>query len=95
MQTPSCVFVGIAQTWFARVLRDGTSLAVAGAFTPFREVGLFHVQQLLAEEDLARGQDGQDAASKIIGGFNEVVAYPDVAPGFAGLVDAGIKVGLL
>jgi hypothetical protein len=95
MQSPRCLRVGLAQTWFARVLRDGTSLAVAGAFAPFKEVGLFHAQQLLAEENLAQGQDGQEAASNIIAGFNEVVAYPDVGPGFAGLVDAGVKVGLV
>lgn len=68
------------QTWFARVLRDGTSLAVTNKYAPFREIGALHLRQLLSEKAAGRqdssggGAGAGPAAQGPHGDFSQAAA---------------------
>jgi 2-haloacid dehalogenase len=73
--------------WFIRFLRDGIAMDAAGAFKPFADVAGATLAAVMAEAGLEpRGP----AVASVIAGFAELPAYPDAAPAFALLRDAGI-----
>lgn len=80
---------GQMDVWFARILRDGFAAAAAGGFAAFADLARHHLQVLLE----AQGAESSDESFEhVIGGFEQVVAHPDVEPGLRRLADAGVPV---
>lgn len=73
--------------WFARILRDGFAAAAAGTFAAFPDLARHHLAVLLDEHDEAVTDDRLD---RVIDGFTQVHAHPDVQPGLQRLADAGV-----
>lgn len=70
--------------FFARTLRDGMALTLAGEAPPFSEIA----RAALAT---TTGHTLDDAAvDHVLSGFAELPAHPDVEPAFALLADAGV-----
>lgn len=84
--------VGLAgqlDVWFARILRDGFAAAAAGGFAAFADLARHHLQVLL-ESQGATSSD--ETVEHVLGGFEQVVAHPDVEPGLQRLAEAGVAV---
>lgn len=74
--------------WFARLLRDGFALEIAGRFESFQTVAESSLRVLLDQQGLA------DAGAKIpdiLSGFSELQPHPDLAPAVRKLRGAGIR----
>lgn len=73
--------------WFAVTLREGFALAAAGDERPFPEVAAAALAEVLS----ARGLPvPDDAADRILSGFDELEPHPDVRPALQALADAGV-----
>jgi 2-haloacid dehalogenase len=79
----------LLDAWFARTLRDGMALSLAGDFQPFPAVARAALQGAtrfrMEEEDI----------DHVMAGFAELPAHPDAAPAMDLLADAGITVACL
>ncbi|GAA3929366.1 haloacid dehalogenase type II [Actinomadura viridis] len=75
----------LLETWFARTLRDGMALGLAGDFEPFR---------IVAESALrAVGgyRIGEPAIEHVLDGFAALPAHPDLEPALRRLAEAGVR----
>lgn len=70
--------------WFARTLRDGFALAASEKHKPFVEVA----------RNALTGLAGR-APDEVMGGFRELVAWPDAAPAMEAANRAGLRVATL
>jgi 2-haloacid dehalogenase len=75
---------GAVPLWFARILRDGSGLAVHGQFAPFAEIALAQLRALRPEISDQRVAD-------VVATFHQLDPYPDVAPALRWLRDAGVR----
>jgi len=75
--------------WFARLLRDATALTLTGVYKPFPEVARGTLAVMLTAAGVKPTADRLDA---VLAGFGELPAHPDVAPAFARLRDAKMRV---
>ncbi len=83
---------GQLDVWFARILRDGFAAAAAGGFAAFADLARHHLHVLLE----AQGAEAPDETFEhVLGGFEQVVAHPDVEPGLQRLADAGVAVATM
>jgi 2-haloacid dehalogenase len=81
-------------TWFAATLRDGISLAAAGAYADFQDVARAALRsQLAGVSDLRRQLE--DAAEYVLEGVAKLSPHPDVAPGLRRLRERGIRAATL
>ena len=81
-------------TWFAATLRDGISLAAAGAYADFRDAARGALRwHLSGVAQLHRPVD--EAAEHVLEGIAELSPHPDVAPGLRRLHEHGIRVATL
>lgn len=69
---------------FARLLRDGMALTLAGTPRPFGAVAR------AALRTTTGNTLSEDAVQHVLGGFAELPVHPDVEPAFAALADAGV-----
>ncbi|CAL8462701.1 g2234 [Coccomyxa elongata] len=86
--------------WFARTLRDGKALALTRHFSTLKEVGGFQLKSLILEqrkegEEKPSQEELERAVATVIGGFDEVEAWPDVRPGLEAINKAGVKVATM
>ncbi|MFF5263914.1 haloacid dehalogenase type II [Actinomadura viridis] len=75
----------LLETWFARTLRDGMALGLAGDFEPFR---------IVAESALrAVGgyRVGEAAVEHVLDGFAALPAHPDLEPALRRLAEADVR----
>ena len=72
------------------VLRDGIATAASGAFAPFRDIGSYHLLDMLKQA--AVPGDHQKAVQTVLSGFDEAKCIDDVAPAFKRIHAKGIKV---
>jgi 2-haloacid dehalogenase len=79
---------GLAQLWFAALLRDGFALTAAGAGERFATLGREGLYAMLGGVDLDRDLDA--AVEHVLGGFAELDVHPDVPDGVRGLSAAGL-----
>ena len=75
----------LLERWFDRLLRDGMALTLAGDYANFPAVGA------AALKTLARGDLDDDTIARVLAGFHELPAHPDVEPAMRALSDAGIS----
>lgn len=74
--------------WFARSLRDGFALAATPAFTKFRNVLAFNLDELAAQEAIDLSSERRDA---LLAGFAKLPPYEDTAPAYRLLHEAGFR----
>lgn len=79
------------QLWFAMVLRDGIAATAAGKFAAFKDIGAFHLRQMLAAQGVS-ADTAESTAQHILGAFLEAPPMPDAGPALEQLHAAGIKV---
>ena len=79
----------LAPTWFASVLRDGFALAATGTQASFASIAEGVLRCLLAST--APAGDADDAVAHVLSGFTSLPLHPDVVPGVAALVGAGLR----
>lgn len=72
------------ELFFARLLRDGMALTLAGTPRPFGDVAR------AALRTTAGHTLSDDAVEHVVAGFAELPLHPDVEPGLAALADAGV-----
>ena len=72
------------------VLRDGIATAASGAFAPFKDVGSYHLLNMLKQAGVSG--DHQKAVQTVLSGFDEAKCIDDVAPAFKRIHAKGIKV---
>ena len=77
------------ELWFARVLRDGFGVALAGGLAPFPDVARHHVRVLAEQRGLVVDDDAVDT---VIAAFDEVEPHADVDAGLRRAHDAGLQV---
>jgi 2-haloacid dehalogenase len=77
----------LLEAWFAATLRDGFAITAAGAYPAFRDVATGALRPLL----VAHGIDSADAVGRVLSGFSELPAHPDVAPGLRRIHDHGVR----
>lgn len=75
--------------WFARAVRDGMALGAAGGYKPFREV------MGNALQDVTGHGVAQQDIDHVLEGWEQLPAYPDVAPALQRLSDAGVRLACL
>lgn len=75
------------ELWFARVLRDGFAVGLAGGLATFPDLARHHVRVLAEQRGLVVDDVQVDA---VIAGFERVEAHPDVADGLRRARDAGV-----
>ena len=75
------------ELWFARVLRDGFAVALAGGFAAFPDLAAHHVRLLAHQRGLPATDEMVDT---VLAGFGEVGPHDDVAPGLRRARDAGL-----
>lgn len=75
--------------WFARALRDGFAASLAERFVPFRETAMAALQSLAAELEL---DPGASAIERVLDGFAELPAWPDLKPALELARDRGAVV---
>lgn len=76
------------EIWFARLLRDAFALDATGVYQPFRAVAEAALTGCF-EDHLGHAPEAT-AIARVIDGFAELDAHPDVAPALARLAAAGI-----
>lgn len=74
-----------AQLFFARTLRDGMALTLAGDAPPFGEVARAALRTLAAELST-------EAAEHVLGGLRELPPHPDVEPALLAMTRARVPV---
>lgn len=79
----------VAATWFAGVLRDGISLAAAGAYAPFADIAAESLRGLSRRH--APAADAGESARHIMAGFTALDVHPDVVAGVTALSDLGLR----
>ena len=77
------------EIWFARLLRNAFALDTSGTYKSFGEVARGTLEVLLVESECSAAAPALDQA---LGGFSELTAYPDVAPAFQLLHEAGVRI---
>ena len=77
------------ELWFARVLRDGFAVALAGGLATFPDLARHHTRVLAEQRGLVLGDD---AVEEVIAGFGQVEPHPDVPVGLRRAHDAGLEV---
>ncbi len=80
---------GQSEVWFARILRDGFAATAAGGFAAFPDLARHHLTVLLQD---AAQEVSDERLDRVIDGFSEVSAHPDVRPGLRRLADADVTV---
>ncbi|MBN9119505.1 MAG: haloacid dehalogenase type II [Planctomycetes bacterium] len=80
------------EEWYARLLRDAAALDITGVYRPFRQVAAGTLEAMLA--DAGKKADGERAEA-FLSAFSELPAYPDAAPAFQRLTEAGVRVLVL
>jgi 2-haloacid dehalogenase len=78
---------GQLELWFTRILRDGFAAAAAGGFARFEDLATHHLLDLLRRRDLP---PSEAAVRRVLSGFDQVVAHPDVPAALGALRDAGV-----
>lgn len=80
---------GLMRTWFAAVLRDGISLAAAGATARFADIARDDLRGMLGP---AVGPERVEAAAEqVMAGFAGLDVHADVRPGVGALADLGLR----
>ncbi len=77
------------ELWFARVLRDGFAVALAGGLATFPDLARHHVRVLAEQRGLVVDDDAIDG---VIAAFQEVEPHEDVPAGLQRAHDAGLQV---
>lgn len=81
---------GVAlEVWFARLLRNAFALDASGTYSSFGEVARGTLEVLLVESGCLVAAPALDQALE---GFSELPAFPDVAPTFQLLQEAGVRI---
>ena len=80
---------GAMQGWFASFLRDAMALEITGVYKPFKEVANATLQSALARDGV---EPTPDIVQRVLAGFGELPAHPDVRPAFQALRDAGVRI---
>jgi hypothetical protein len=78
------------QLWFTSVLRDGLATGASGSFAPFKDIGVYHLHQMLRKAGISG--DHNQAVQMIMSGFDDATCMADVAPAFKQMHAKGIKV---
>lgn len=78
------------QLWFTTVLRDGLATGASGSFAPFKDIGVYHLHQMLRKAGISG--DHNKAVQTILSGFDDATCMADVAPAFKQMHAKGIKV---
>lgn len=79
----------LAHPWFLRFQRDGLALALSGELKTFPEIA---AQALRTETGHTVSEE---QVAYVLGGFQELPAYPDAAPALRRLAEAGVRTGCL
>lgn len=80
---------GLADAWFAGVLRDGFALATTGQSAPFAEIARHELGSVLRP---VLGEDGlADAVEHVLKGLASLDVHPDVVAGVSALRELGIE----
>lgn len=74
---------GTLPLWFARILRDGMAVTLAGGYAPFRAVAADALRETVGRHLTAADVDS------VLAGFASLPLHPDVAPGVRALRTAG------
>lgn len=80
------------ETWFASFLRDAFALEIAGRYKPFGELAAAALARLLRART---GRAGKADIAAVMSGFSVLDAHEDVAPAFAMLQRAGVRIAAL
>lgn len=75
------------ELWFARVLRDGFAVALAGGLATFPDLARHHTRVLGEQRGLSLDDDALD---EVVAGFSAVEAHPDVPAGLRRARDADV-----
>ncbi|DBA86926.1 TPA: hypothetical protein ACH3X2_000319 [Trebouxia sp. C0005] len=78
------------QLWFTSVLRDGLATGASGSFAPFKDIGVYHLHQMLRKASISG--DHNQVVQTILSGFDDATCMADVAPAFKKMHAKGIKV---
>lgn len=80
---------GALDEWFARFLRDAFALEAVGRYAPFREIAEATLEAMLVQKS---GEATPAAISRVLEGFRELPAHPDVRPAFERLRAGGVRI---
>lgn len=75
--------------WFAGFLRDAMALEITGVYKPFKEVAASSLQATLSQHKL---EPTPERVGRVLDGFGELPAHPDVRPAFQALRDEGVRI---
>lgn len=78
------------QLWFTTVLRDGLATGASGAFAPFKDIGVYHLQGMMTKAGLSG--DHNEAVQTVLSGFEDAECRDDIGPAFKRVHAKGIKV---
>ncbi|DBA82844.1 hypothetical protein WJX77_008348 [Trebouxia sp. C0004] len=81
------------QLWFTTVLRDGLATGASGSFAPFKDIGVYHLHQMLRKAGISG--DHNQAVQTILSGFDDATCMADVAPAFKQMHAKGIKISTM
>jgi 2-haloacid dehalogenase len=77
------------ELWFARVLRDGFAVALAGGLATFPALARHHARVLAEQRGIVLSED---AVEEVVAGFSRVEPHADVPGGLQRARDAGVAV---
>lgn len=75
------------EAWFGRLLHSATSLTLAGEFRPFRELAESTLRTTFAQLEL-----DEDGTGEVLTALGQLEPYPDAAPAFDRLEQAGARI---
>ena len=79
----------LLEAWYTRTLRDGMALSATGDFAAFTDVAEASLRAL------ANYSVSDEQVARVMTGFNELPAFPDVVPAITSLTGAGLRVACL
>jgi 2-haloacid dehalogenase len=77
------------EAWFARLLRDGMALSLAGSFAPFSQVAVASLEVVMAQRGVEPTSERVEA---VMAGFKELPLQADARPALEALDSAGERV---
>lgn len=75
--------------WFAEFLRDAMALEITGVYKTFKEVARSSLEAAMSRHGI---EPTPERVARVLDGFGELPAHPDVQAAFQVLKDAGVRI---
>ncbi|MBV9383740.1 MAG: haloacid dehalogenase type II [Streptosporangiaceae bacterium] len=79
----------LLEAWYARTIRDGMALSVAGDYAEFHDVAATTLR------DLTAGQVSDEQVAYVLAGMAELPPFPDAVPAAERLAAGGVRLACL